>query len=92
MALGVTALVALLGAAAMIEMVYHLQLNAALGPELSFLGAKLNSKGLNSWFGSGLVMACGLGLFEVVRRQFLAEWSDIQEEIEREIKRREALL
>jgi branched-chain amino acid transport system permease protein len=30
--LAVTALMALAGAAAMIEMVYHLQLNAALGP------------------------------------------------------------
>jgi branched-chain amino acid transport system permease protein len=34
LALGGTALVALLGAAAMIEMIYHLQLNAALGPTL----------------------------------------------------------
>ena len=32
------ALVLLAGAGAMIEMVYHLQLNAALGPELQFLG------------------------------------------------------
>jgi branched-chain amino acid transport system permease protein len=31
-----------------------------------------------------------LGLFEVLRRQFLIEWGDIQAEIEKEIKRREA--
>jgi branched-chain amino acid transport system permease protein len=34
-------------------------------------------------------MLTGLGLFEVLRRQFLIEWSDIQIEIEKEIKRRE---
>ncbi|NDP37736.1 MAG: branched-chain amino acid ABC transporter permease [Rhodoferax sp.] len=91
LALGLTALVVLLGAAAMIEMVYHLQLNAALGPELSFLGATLDSKGLNSWFGSAFVMLTGLGLFELCRRQFAREWGQIQENIEKEIKRMETL-
>ncbi len=91
LALALTALVALLGAAAMIEMVYHLQLNAALGSELTFLGAKLDSKGLNSWFGSAFVMLTGLGLFEVCRRQYAREWGQIQEAIEKEIKRRESL-
>ena len=91
LALAFTALVALLGAAAMIEMVYHLQLNAALGSELTFLGAKLDSKGLNSWFGSAFVMLTGLGLFEVCRRQYAREWGQIQEAIEKEIKRRESL-
>jgi branched-chain amino acid transport system permease protein len=91
LALALTALVVLFGAAAMIEMLYHLQLNAALGPEVPFMGVKLDSKGLNSWFGSAFVMLTGLGLFEVCRRQFVKEWSDIQENIEKEIKRREAL-
>ena len=45
LALGGTALVGVMGAACMIEMTYHLQLNAALGPELTFLGATLNAKG-----------------------------------------------
>jgi branched-chain amino acid transport system permease protein len=89
--LALTAMVFFLGAAAMIEMVYHLQLNSPLGPELEFLGAKLDSKGLNSWFGAAMVMLTGLGLFEVCRRQYALEWSQIQEDIEKEIKRREAL-
>ena len=89
--LAVTGLVVLIGAGAMIEMVYHLQLNAALGPEISFLGAVLDAKGLNSWFGSAFVMLTGLGLFELCRRQFAREWGVIQEDIEKEIKRRAAL-
>ncbi len=91
LALAVTALVVLVGAAAMIEMVYHLQLNAALGPELSFLGARLDSRGINSWVGSLFFMLTGLGLFEVCRRQFVKQWGQIQEDIEKETKRREAL-
>lgn len=89
--LGGSALVAVMGAACMIEMTYHLQLNAALGPELTFLGAKLNAKGLTSWFGAGFVMLTGLALFELCRRHFLRQWGKIQEEIEHEIKRGEAL-
>ena len=85
-----TAMVALIGAGAMIEMVYHLQLNSALGDYLKFMGITLNAKGVDSWFGSVFVMFTGLGLFEVARRHFLLEWSDIQIEIEKEIKRREA--
>ncbi|MCZ2405952.1 MAG: branched-chain amino acid ABC transporter permease [Burkholderiales bacterium 68-12] len=86
-----TGLVAMLGAACMVEMTYHLQLNAALGPEMSFLGATLNAKALASWFGSGFVLLTGLGLFELCRREYVRQWGRIQEEIEHEIKRGEAL-
>ena len=90
--LGVTALIALLGAATMIEMVYHLQLNQALGSEMKFMGIPLDAKGLNSWFGAGFVLLTGVGLFEMARRQFSREWGKIQEDIEKEIKRKEAAL
>jgi branched-chain amino acid transport system permease protein len=85
-----TAMVAFVGAGAIIEMVYHLQLNSALGDYLKFMGITLNAKGVDSWFGAVFVMLTGFGLFEVARRHFLLEWSDIQIEIEKEIKRREA--
>ena len=92
LALAVTAMVALLGAASMIEMVYHLQLNAALGPDMTFLSMPLNAKSLNSWFGAGFVLLTGIGLFELCRRQYLHQWGEIQQDIEKEIKRREATL
>jgi branched-chain amino acid transport system permease protein len=90
-ALAATAFITLIGAAAMIEMVYHLKLNAALGPELHFMGAVLNAQGANSWFGAAFVMATGIGLFELARRHFVRQWGEIQEFIEKEMKRREAL-
>lgn len=91
LALAGTALVMLAGAAAMVEMVYHLQLNAALGTELRFAGVQLDAHGLDSWFGAAFVMLTGLGLFEVTRREFKRQWSGVQEEIEQEIRRKEAL-
>jgi branched-chain amino acid transport system permease protein len=91
LALFVTGMLALLGAAAMIEMIYHWQLNAAVSPELEFLGLTLNITNVNVWVGSVFVMLTGIVLFECVRRQFKIDWDAIQADIEREIKRREAL-
>ena len=87
--LGLTALVVIAGAGAMIEMVYHLQLNSALGDTVRFMGIPLNAKGLDSWVGAAFVMCTGMGLFELARRQYVLEWGEIQTEIEKEIKRRE---
>ncbi len=81
----------LLGGSAMVEMLYHLQLNEALGPKMRYLGVALDAGSVESWFGAGLVLATGLVLFELLRRQFRAEWDKAQEEIEHEIKRRESL-
>ena len=91
LALTVTALLMLLGAGAIIEMVYHLQLSITLGSKLNFLGLALDARGLSSWMGSILALLIGFSLFELTRRKFLRQWSVIQEYIEKEIKRREAL-
>ena len=89
-ALAGTALTALVGMAAIIEMVYHLQLNEALGPTLKFMGATLNAKGVDAWFGACFLLAVGVAMFEVSRRHFVREWGHTQEQIEQEIKHREA--
>jgi branched-chain amino acid transport system permease protein len=89
LALGVTALVVLLGGGAMVEMIYHLQLDAAMGDSVKYLGMELHSKTAGSWFGAAFVTLTGLAIFELTRRQFSAQWAAIQTDIEKEIKRRE---
>ncbi|MDP2418598.1 MAG: branched-chain amino acid ABC transporter permease, partial [Hydrogenophaga sp.] len=89
LALALTGLVVLAGAGALIEMVYHLQLSTAMGDSVKFLGVPLHTREADSWFGGVFVMLTGLGLFEVVRRTFIRQWSAIQTDIEKEIKRRE---
>ena len=91
LALAITAFATLMGAASMVEMIYHMQLNAAVGPELKFMGLTLNAIRPATWIGSALVFLVGLGLFELARRKFRMQWSRIQDEIETEIKRRELL-
>jgi branched-chain amino acid transport system permease protein len=80
----------LLGAGALIEMVYHLQLGDSIGSRLGYLGATLDVKAVDSWFGAVFVLAVGVALFELTRREFARQWGHVQEEIEREIKRRES--
>ena len=72
-------------------MLYHLQLDAALGSQLRFMGLQLNAAAPATWVGAVAVTLAGLMVFEVARRRFAAKWGDTQESIEKEIKRREAL-
>jgi branched-chain amino acid transport system permease protein len=90
LALAGTLATALAGASVMIEMVYHVQLNAALGPQMKFIGMQLDAQGLDSWFGAAFVLLVGALLFELSRRQFARQWGQAQEEIEHEIRKREA--
>jgi branched-chain amino acid transport system permease protein len=89
LALGVTALIILLGAGAMVEMIYHLKLDAAMGDTVRYLGVELNAKAASSWFGAVFVTLTGLGIFELARREYSRQWAAIQTDIEKEIKRRE---
>jgi branched-chain amino acid transport system permease protein len=77
-ALAATALLVLTGVAALVEMAYHLQLNSALGNELTFAGVRLNVLSPDSWVGAVCVAATGLGLFEVTRRQWVRSWATAQ--------------
>ena len=82
LALAGAALVPLLGAACMVEMTYHLQLNTAMGPRMDFLGMELDATSWRSWCGAGAVLLSGLGLFAVCKGHFLRQCKRVQGEME----------
>jgi len=88
-ALFVTAAVMFVGAAAMIEMLYHLQLNESMGSTLKFLGTTLDAKSASSWLVSLVIAVIGLVALEYTRRRFARHWGDVQGEIEAAIRARE---
>jgi len=89
--LALTGVVMLLGASAVVEMVYHLQLHTSTGSTLRYLGVALDVRSVASWAGAALVLAVGVALFVWVRRGFAHKWSAVQTYIEEETKRREAV-
>ena len=91
LALAGTALTVLVALAVIVEMIYHIKLNEALGPTMSFVGVSLDTRGTDAWVGALLLLATGVGLFEASRREFVRQWGQIQGDIEAEIQRREAL-
>lgn len=84
------AVVMLVGFGAMIEMVYHLQLDGGSGSTLRYLGFTLDARGTGSWLGAIAVTALGCGSFEFVRRRFALAWGQIQTEIEATMTFKEA--
>ena len=77
-----TGLIALLGAAALIEMVYHLQLSSASGSVVPFLGVSLDTAAPLSWLGAVLLLVSGVVAFRPVQRRFGLQWDAAQAEIE----------
>jgi len=81
--------VVLLGAGALVEMLYHLQLNDTAGPELMYLGLRLSVGSLVHWGAALAVLAVGMALVEALRRPFAHRWAAIQQDIEAALRRRE---
>lgn len=86
--LGAALFVALLGASALIEMTYLLQMDSGQGDGLRFFGVTLNAHTPPSWAGAAVAFLAGSGLFMRMQRKFAQQWSAVQESIEHEIHRR----
>jgi branched-chain amino acid transport system permease protein len=57
------------GAAVLIEMTYHRQLNAALDPRLTILGVQLDTSAALHWLGAGALLAAGLLALHFARKE-----------------------
>jgi branched-chain amino acid transport system permease protein len=86
-----TALVVITAVAVMVEMVYHIKLNEALGPVMTFAGISIDTHSSNAWVGATFLLITGVGLFELTRREFVRQWSQIQEDIEAQLVRSQGL-
>lgn len=86
-ALAVTGAAVVAVFAAMVEMVYHIKLNEALGPMMKFAGMELNTRSGQTWAVAVVALLVGVVLFELVRRRFARQWHQIQEEIEARLAR-----
>jgi len=74
--------IALLGFSTLVEMIYHIQLDSALGPEMPFMGTVLNVDQAATWVGSVLIFLIGIALLALGKRFFVKRWNLIQEQIQ----------
>ena len=74
--------IALLGFSILVEMIYHIQLDSALGPEMPFMGTVLNVDQAATWVGSVLILLIGIALLALGKRFFVKRWNLIQEQIQ----------
>ncbi len=91
MALVVTGVVFFFGMATTVELIYHMQFNAAMTPEITLFGRVFNVHVLSDWYAPVAVFAVGVALLETARRYFKRSWSQIQEEIQAIIAMKEAV-
>jgi branched-chain amino acid transport system permease protein len=81
----VTGLVAFVGVAALIEMIYFKQFHSASGTTLTFGGVPLDVASAGSWLGVAAVAVVGLALFRFAWQRFAREWGVAQEAVEAQL-------
>ncbi len=82
--LGLSGAVCALGFSALVEMVYHRQLDAAMGPVLRFLGTSLDTSSAAHWSALVAYLAIGGLCFEWSRRRFALQWNAVHQSMEDE--------
>jgi len=73
--LALSVFVCALGLSALVEMVYHRQLDAAMGPVLRFLGLALDTSSALHWSGLLVYLGVAIASFEWTRRRFALQWN-----------------
>jgi branched-chain amino acid transport system permease protein len=83
-------LVAVLGAVMMIEMLYHVTLNADNGPIKNLFGVAVDTTAPTGWLLGLALLAAGAFGFWRSKPAFQQAWGDVNMEIEAAIRRAEA--
>jgi branched-chain amino acid transport system permease protein len=88
--LALAGLVVVVSASLMVEMVYHIKLNEALGPLMKYAGVEVNTHSQQTWGVAVVALALGAGGFEAMRRHFSRVWGGVQSDIEARLARGQA--
>jgi branched-chain amino acid transport system permease protein len=89
-AMVVATLVACAGAAVIIEMLYHLTLDAANGTQMRLFGFNVDTAASPAWAAAAALLALGALLFWRMKPVFRRAWDEANMEIEEKIRREQA--
>jgi len=79
------------GVCILIEMIYHVQLEAGMGPVMQFHGWQLDTSSPAIWAAAIAPALVGGAILEGLRREFVRRWGRAQEAIEIEIQQQERM-
>jgi len=85
--MALTCLLMLAGAGALVEMIYHQQLNSSIGAQLPFAGMVLDTQDSATWFVCLAMAALGFVGFEWLRQRFVPLWAQVQTDISHQLQR-----
>jgi branched-chain amino acid transport system permease protein len=77
----------LTGLIILIEMLYHLTLESAMGTDMALFGQQVDTAALWGWLTGGLLFLLGLFVFLMIRPRFVVAWDDVNAEIEKSMAR-----
>jgi branched-chain amino acid transport system permease protein len=77
----------LTGLIILIEMLYHLTLESAMGTDMTLFGQQVDTAALWGWLTGGLLFLLGLFVFLMIRPRFVVAWDDVNAEIEKSMAR-----
>ena len=75
------AMIGLAGFVTVVEMLYHLTLNAANGSVMTLFGQQVDTKSAMPWAAAGIVGLASVGLYRVFKPVHYAAWSEVNAEI-----------
>ena len=75
---------------AMIEMLYHVTLDADSGPMMHLFGANVNTSTATPWIAALVMLAITAFVFRQIKKPFQQQWGEVNAEIEDEIRKAEA--
>ena len=87
LAVSIAALVILLSAVMMIEMLYHLTLDAANGTVMQLFGRSVDTAAAPAWIIAVVLAVVGIGGFRAARPGFVQVWNNANSEIEESMRR-----
>ena len=79
----------MLGLSALVEMIYHYQLNAAMGPTVRYLGTQLDTSSTVHWMGALAITVVGAVLLRWVIGRVVATWGQAEGEIAALLRQRQ---
>lgn len=86
----VAAIAALVGMVALIEMLYHVTLDADSGPAMRLFGIAIDTSTVTPWLGASILFIVAAAAFHLIKKPFQHQWGEVNAEIEDALRKAEA--